>query len=518
MPCVPSHTQGSPHTGPFSLSFISLLLLSLAHSSSAQVPPFGPIAGIRPLSLPTYSFRHCNYVGSFCQTDASDEDFQFNFVSGVNKQSGSYSFQSVGFPEQYIGIVNATSGALGIFDPTTSPTGADDVSWSLVSPLVPPSPPTTPSVFSLVTQSKLPQWAGKYMVFSSQRNAPCVWSAPAGDAVLAALGGANATFMIGAAPPSPPVAITVDLGTVVNPSVSKRIMGCHHDYGFEQAPRGFSANLIYGSSFEDGTQAVPGWTPYSRNSTDPVPAYVDSTSFSGKPSMAFSISHAGGENGLKNRGIGGAGLYLEGGKPYTVSLFMWTGNSPTAFVELYDFTTNTSLARADFAVQSAGPDWGSLWMQYNFTLTPTIGTTCVGIPFGSDPSIDCGGEAGPAHVCVRCGGEFRLGISSPADFKVGYVELMPGAWGLLPNKYGGSIPILKSAGDVLKSMGVTLMRNGGSVSQSMRWKDWRGPVWNRPSQRQVWGKSLLSGFGPFEYIEMAEALDLEPIITLAYDR
>ena len=233
--------------------------------------------------------------------------------------------------------------------------------------------------------------------------------------------------------------------------------------------------------------------------------------------MGFSLSKPGGENGLKNRGIGGAGLYLEGGKPYTVSLFLWTGNSPTAFVELYDFTTNTSLARHDFTLQSAGPDWGSLWFNYNFTLTPSAGTQCVGIPFNSDPSIDCGGDAGPAHVCVRCGGEFRIGISNPSDFKAGYVELMPGDWGLVQSKRGASIPVLKSAGDVLQQLGVTTMRNGGSVSQGIRWKDWRGPVWNRPSQRQVWGFSLLSGWGPFDYVEMAEALDLEPIITLAYD-
>jgi len=244
---------------------------------------------------------------------------------------------------------------------------------------------------------------------------------------------------------------------------------------------------------------------------------MDSTSFSGKPSMGFFISHSGGESGLRNRGIGGAGLSLEGGKPYTVSLYLWTGNAPTAFVELYDYTTNTSLARQDFSVQSAGPDWGSLWVAYNFTLTPSASTACVGIPFGSDPAIDCGGEAGPAHVCVRCGGEFRLGITSPSDFKAGYIELLPGAWGLVQSKRGTSIPVLRSAGEVLVQMGVTTMRNGGSVSQSMRWKDWRGPVWNRASQRQAWGSSLLSGWGPFDYVEMAEALDIEPILTLAYD-
>ena len=233
--------------------------------------------------------------------------------------------------------------------------------------------------------------------------------------------------------------------------------------------------------------------------------------------MSFSLDSDSGESGLRNRGIGGEGLALEGGKPYTVSLFLWSGGTPSAFVELFDTASNTSLARADFAAVTTGPDWGSTWQQFNFTLTPSAGTQCVGIPFGSDPAIDCGGQPSPAHVCVRCGGEFRVGISSKGNFKVGYVELMPGAWGLLASKRGAPIPVLKSAGDALVSMGVTVMRNGGSVSQSMRWKDWRGPVWNRPSQRQAWGNSLLSGWGPFDYIEMAEALDIEPIVTLAYD-
>ena len=42
-------------------------------------------------------------------------------------------------------------------------------------------------------------------------------------------------------------------------------------------------------------------------------------------------------------------------------------------------------------------------------------------------------------------------------------------------------------------------------------------MWNRPSQQQVWAVSLLSGWGIFEAIDMANALDMVPVITLAYD-
>jgi hypothetical protein len=38
-----------------------------------------------------------------------------------------------------------------------------------------------------------------------------------------------------------------------------------------------------------------------------------------------------------------------------------------------------------------------------------------------------------------------------------------------------------------------------------------------PSQQLTWGDSLLSGWGPFEVIDMCVALGIEPIITLAYD-
>ena len=245
--------------------------------------------------------------------------------------------------------------------------------------------------------------------------------------------------------------------------------------------------------------------------------------------------------------------------------------------ELRDFTTNTSLARSDFSVQTTGPAWGSTWFYYNFSLTPSAGTACAGIPFGSDPSIDCGADAGPAHVCVRCGGELVVGLSAPGSVNIGTVSLQPGAWGLLQGPGGDSLPVLASAAAVLRRMGVSLIRSGGSVSQvgegggedkggrgsascwkdqprlsppiflllqSMRWKDWRGAAWNRPSLTATWGESLTAGWGPFgegrggrlrpqlapsprlpfipsppspEVVDMCNAMGIEPAITLAYD-
>ena len=317
----------------------------------------------------------------------------------------------------------------------------------------------------------------------------------------------------------------VNTSAVVQPVVNKRTMGCHHDYGFAQAPRGFYAEMVYGTSFDAGTQRVPAWHPFWINSSAAPPLMTAYTSFSARPTLGLALDHDFATLGMANRGIGNAGLFIEAGKPYNVEFWAWcgagAGNEPTVYVELVDFTNgNASLARADVKLISTGPPWGTNWFRFNATLTPSAGTQCVGIPFDSDPSIDCGGNAGPAHVCVRCGGEFRIALTGPTSYggiNLAYASLKPGAWGLVAAKDGSSIDVLKSAGDVLTAMGVTLMRNGGSVSQSMRWKDWRGPRWNRPSAQQVWGFSLLSGWGPFEFADLGAALDIEPVVTLAYD-
>jgi hypothetical protein len=331
------------------------LILAVAHSQAP--PPLGPLAQFQPLADPTLGFRHCSFQGSFCPDEPDNEDFQFSLVAGLSGAPNTYSIQSVNFPDHYVGLFNKTSGLCGVLT-VGDAGGADDLTWQLMAPLVPP-PGGMTGVVSLISLTTVPAWAGKYLTLAKTNTAICHYGAPAGDAVLAPPSGAASTFHLGPAGPKPPAAITVDGAAVVNAAVSRRIMGCHHDYGFAQAPRGFLANLVYGSSFEAGTQRVPGWTPFAVGTSNAPPALTAFAAFSGKPSMSFSLDAGGGSLGLRNRGIGGAGLFLQGGKPYTVSLWVWSGGTPTAFVELFDFTTNTSLARQDFTVMSNGPDWGS---------------------------------------------------------------------------------------------------------------------------------------------------------------
>jgi hypothetical protein len=314
------------------------------------------------------------------------------------------------------------------------------------------------------------------------------------------------------------VSATIDVSNVTNPSVNPMFMGCHSDYGFEQTPRGFYAELVYGAAFGPGTMSVSPWAASAGRSI----GLDTGEAFSSKPSMRIDVDRING-GGMYNRGIGGEGLSLVANKPYSFRAFIWQQETTKMFAELRDFTTNETLARQEFDIKGTGPAWGATWGHYNFSLTPSRGTTCEGIAPGSDPTIDCLGSKGGAHPCVRCGGELVVGIvggepgGSRSSIHMGYVSLMPGAWGLLSNKQGKPLPVLKSAADIMTSMGIKIMRSGGSVSQSMRWKDWRGPEWNRPSNQQVWGKSLLAGWGPFEVVDMCNALDITPVITLAYD-
>jgi len=199
---------------------------------SSQIPPFGPIQGVVPLFDGSKMFRHCSYVGSFDDKNPDDEDYQFIFAAGVNGQPSMYSFQSVGFPSFFIGIKNVTSGALGII--TTSDDGWDagyGASWELTNP-------GAKSSFSLKSQSRDPRWTGKFMTMASSQTMPCKASDNS-DALLGdGVDTQRSTFWIGAAPPQPPASVTVHTDTVINPSVNKRFMGCHHvsEGGSARAP------------------------------------------------------------------------------------------------------------------------------------------------------------------------------------------------------------------------------------------------------------------------------------------
>ena len=234
--------------------------------------------------------------------------------------------------------------------------------------------------------------------------------------------------------------------------MNKRWMGCHSDYGFAQTPRGFYANLVYNPSFANYGEcdAASGCvasskvlsTPSDWHGSPPGAAKLASaSSSSARPSVNI-VGSPGRDAYVANRGLGNAGLFLEADKPYEFQAYVWQDATTTGFAELWNTRTNKSLARQEFQMESQGPAWGATWHMLNLTLTPSAAAECEAIQFGSDPSIDCGGGAGSAaHVCLRCAGELRFGLAPVKDPKhghvginVGYVSLMPGAWGRLADK------------------------------------------------------------------------------------
>jgi hypothetical protein len=356
---------------------------------------------------------------------------------------------------------------------------------------------------------------------------------------------------------TPPAPVVV----VVEPTPSHQInplyTGCHSDSGFVHQVRGFSSQMIFGESFE---QPQPNHTAgvssnaWSFHGSDGATSTVQMTTVApaahGASSRMLTISNRSASALdapfalLRNRGLGNEGLFIEAGKPYEGYFFARCAAPVTLVVRLEDYVSSnaanatSSVAAAPLAEQTidfkCGKKSADEWVKLDFELQPTRGTECVGIAVGSDPDVHCTrptDEAG--HSCVRCGGQFAVGLTSVGSVSIDYVVLQPGEWGRL-----GKLPVRRSAANVLQEMGITALRVGGSFASVTGWPDggggtpastvsgeyyqwqkWTGPPWLRPSVGSVWNAysgtsySLIGGWGPFEVIDMCNALSIEPIIT-----
>ena len=362
--------------------------------------------------------------------------------------------------------------------------------------------------------------------------------------------------------PAGPPNVTVHSDTVTH-QISELVMGCHSDKGYEHQARGFYAQMIVPDSFNatgftpsphwggnastDGSfsSARVGWNVEKSAPSVTFTHGMDTTSrFHGVASERLSLTGRG-SGGLSNRGLGNAGLVFEAGKPYEG--FIWaaagetSGVSVTVSLEDYTSTPKKVLATQTFTVQAGTGESTLTYARYNFTLTPSASTRCVGIPYRFDPLILCGSHAANVsprsfaadeklgHICVRCGGQFKVSLSQVDESTAGatdgtvaalinYAYLQPGQWGRVPG-----LPVLASAAATLKAMGVKAIRDGGSYASSpsaqhdltyYQWQKWTGPAWTRPSRTNgIWGLDLISGWGPFEMIDMCNALGIEPVIT-----
>jgi hypothetical protein len=425
-----------------------------------------------------------------------NDDFRFQLVPALSGDaSPAVSFQSTNYPDRYLTVINENT--VGIVQNQNSSV-ASSASWFLRG---------AGPAFTIESVDM----SGFNLAFSNRNSAPCAYSPPSGDLIIDTQ--SNFTFILSVPPPPRPETITID-ATNVSHRINPLFMGCHTDPGYTQEPRGWYSQLVYGESFEKGTTSVYAWNNITQSPGQVSVAVLDSTVvFNPKvnaASLKISFSSGNGVAGWSNRGIGNEGMHLVRGQLYEGYLFVRNDGSTNAqlWVAVNDYLIDSLLNAVEISVKPS-PEW----QMVRFTLTPSRDTTCKGIAPGSTPTIDCGNMGpNPGHICIQCSGELQVGLSAPGNVHIGYVFFQPGEWGRVPG-----LPVLRSAADVMIEMGTRVIRQGGTVSQTFTWKDWRGVPWERASMQHVWGDSLVSGWGLFEFIDMCNVLGIKPIVTLAFD-
>ena len=309
----------------------------------------------------------------------------------------------------------------------------------------------------------------------------------------------------GPKPQAQPVNVSVNPANVTH-SVNPLFNGCHSDSGYAHQARGLYSQMVLDESFEDlnltnaQTHDNP-WRLYATESASAnQSAWIDSAvAFHGHSSLGLRYSDGDGLFGLANRGLGHEGLVFRADREYEGFFFASAAEPVTFTLAIVDYTTGAQLGTDSVHYQG-----GSGWSRLNFTLKSNATTICVD---ANRSQVDCGPGNQP---CVQCGGEFVIGLSEPGHAHVDYIFLEPGAWG----RYEG-LSVLASAATALKTMGIKVIRLGGSFDRdpSQAWKNWRGPAWLRPSLGDSWRAAYISGWGPFEMAALCLKLGIEMMMT-----
>ena len=331
--------------------------------------------------------------------------------------------------------------------------------------------------------------------------------------------------------------------------ISKNSMGCHFDSGYAHQPQLLHSQMLWGGSFEFGAWPNTRLEPAGRVSS------LDAKVTLGPPMVAAISGKAGSMQvtlgkqsppqmlprgtaapfaGWANRGLGNAGLKIEAGKLYEGYFFARSDTEFNVSIRLEDYnmvntnSTPTILAQQTFESAAAN----NTWTKFEFNFTASAATTCRAISpdaWGTsvEPCLAAVTEAetlrqrwGGAHICMQCGGQLSLGLvgtnsansSWSSNAELTSVFLQPGEW----KRFAG-LPIRLESVKALQEIGVSLIRVGGSfaISDWYFWKYWRGPVWARPPAR--WGDSLITGFGPFEAMDLSSALGIDFVYTTSAD-
>ena len=515
----------SPHAKMKTL----LGFLFIFGSATFALPPINSVVWILPAGRNEYtqSIRHCDFACSFMPYDEGNDDFAFTLVAALDGSAfpGSGSFRSVNFIDRYLTYVSdhPPANRVGIAANPDAATASFDF-----------NPSSDLSNVTISTHSAVAALKGTFLTIGTAASGPCNNNGHEPDAVFAPriVDSPRQAFVLSTKapspgpspsppPPPPPVAAVVNVdASTVDHLINEAILGCHADPGFGNDPLAWTSTLIYGQGFPQNEPAkISAWHDVSTATgaavMDPsviMNAAANAIAPGGAPTLSLTKTGGGGLVGWGNRGIGGEGLVFQGGKDYEGYLMVLAPQGGSLVVAIVDRNANATLASSALNVTPS-----TAWQRVAFSgLTPSAGTGCEGIPWGSDPTIDCGEPPkdgmNPGIVCVRCGGEVQVGLTSVGALHIGFVTMQPGAWG----RFNG-LPVLKTGTDMIQQMGFRSIRQGGSVSYSLRWKEWRGAPEVRAAMNHVWGPDLVAPWGPLEFIDMANALNIKPILTLATD-
>eukprot|EP00048_Salpingoeca_helianthica_P022073 m.16259 g.16259 ORF g.16259 m.16259 type:complete len:806 (-) comp6848_c0_seq2:62-2479(-) len=475
------------------------ILCSFAIVSSSPIDPTAlPKGTISIVSAVNTNLlvRHCSFQLFACHehNDPAD-DFYFTIVPALNGAAGGISLQSANYPDHYIGLITGggvEQGRLGLADASDP----DDASFAVVPGLA------NSSLYSLRSLSTKPSFANTFVAINNQLSGVCAgeYSSPSSDVVLLATPSAlAATWDLFQPPPPPPQNHTLLLrADTVTHELNRLHMGCHSDSGYTHQPRGFYSQMVFGEVFEFGV-----WP--NRVGTGGTVELDAGLPFNGHPSLHI-VQALPQSLGVANRGLGNEGLVFQKNRVYEGYLYAISRTPTTLIVQLQDYINNQVLATTSIFVSSEA----ATWTRFDFELTTTGATTCEGIRASDYPEVDCRNSKSAAHPCIRCGGQIVVLASGTSNVWINYVFVQPGDWG----RFAG-LPVLLDTVTWLQRMGVTAIRQGGTftIDEYYVWKHWRGPAQNRSSLGAQWGASLISGWGPFEMIDLCNAAGFEPIIT-----
>ena len=161
------------------------------------------------------------------------------------------------------------------------------------------------------------------------------------------------------------------------------------DPGYLSQPQGWSSDLLYGSSFEQGYPDVYAWNDVTSPGADGSAALDAATHMNPlapAPSLALNFSAGTGFLGWSNRGQGNEGLFIVAGAPYEGDVVVLAPGGATLTLQLRDRNVGVTLASQVYVLPAS-----AAWQHVTFSaLVPSGGTACVGIAPLSDPTIDCG--------------------------------------------------------------------------------------------------------------------------------